>query len=188
MTGGRAAAAAGLVVRDARPDERAAVRELTLRAYDEYATAMAPAAWAGLSAAVRAALDSDDGAAERIVAVHDGTLVGSVFLYPPQASAYGDLAGRATSPELRLLAVAPEARGLGVGRALVDECVRRARRAGARELGLHTSATMRVAMRMYERMGFVRAPEHDFQPEGAEVVEGYRLPLGAADAPALGGG
>jgi len=32
-------------------------------------------------------------------------------------------------------------------------------------------------MRMYQRLGFVRAPEHDFQPEGAEVVEGYRLVL-----------
>ena len=30
---------------------------------------------------------------------------------------------------------------------------------------------------MYERMGFVRAPEHDFQPPGAERVTGYRLPL-----------
>jgi ribosomal protein S18 acetylase RimI-like enzyme len=48
---------------------------------------------------------------------------------------------------------------------------------GARELGLHTSASMRAAMRMYERMGFVRAPEYDFRPPGAELVEAYRLPL-----------
>ena len=67
--------------------------------------------------------------------------------------------------------------GLGVGHALVDECVRRARRAGAAELGLHTSESMRVARRMYERMGFERAPERDFRPGGAELVEGYRLRL-----------
>jgi ribosomal protein S18 acetylase RimI-like enzyme len=59
----------------------------------------------------------------------------------------------------------------------MDECVRRARAAGATELGLHTSRSMRVAMRMYERMGFVRAPEYDFQPPGAELVEAYRLTL-----------
>ncbi len=47
----------GVTVRDARPGERAAVRELTLTAYAEYAGVMAPAAWAPLDRAVRAALD-----------------------------------------------------------------------------------------------------------------------------------
>ena len=165
-----------LRVRDARADERDAVRALTLRAYAEYASIMAPASWAGLDGAVRAALASD-APAERIVAVRDGVLLGSVHLFPPATDAYGALAGRAPWPELRLLAVAPEVRGLGVARALVAECVRRARRSGARALGLHTSASMRVAMAMYERMGFERAPEHDFQPAGAELVQGYRLRL-----------
>jgi GNAT superfamily N-acetyltransferase len=168
-------------VRDAREDERDAIRALTLRAYAEYATVMAPEAWAGLERAVLTALASEE-RVERIVAERGGALVGSVLLYPPAADAYGGAVRRASWPELRLLAVAPEARGHGVGRALVDECVRRARRAGAAELGLHTSASMRVAMRMYERMGFVRAPEHDFRPDGAELVTAYRLPLG--DLPA----
>jgi ribosomal protein S18 acetylase RimI-like enzyme len=66
----------------------------------------------------------------------------------------------------------------------VDECVRRARRMGATDLGLHSSHSMRVAIEMYERMGFVRVPEHDFQPQGAELVRGYRLPLGNASEPA----
>ena len=170
------AAEGELEVRDARDDERDVVAALTLRAYAEYATVMAPAAWAGLAGAVRAALAAT-GDAERIVAVHAGRIVGSVLLYPPEVEAYGDLAKRASWPEVRLLAVAPEARGLGIGRALMDECVRRARRAGASALGLHTSASMRAAMALYERMGFVRSPEHDFQPPGAELVEGYRLPL-----------
>ena len=164
-----------VTVRDAHPTERDAVRDLTLCAYAEFATVMAPAAWAGLDRAVRSALASDDGRAERIVAERDGVIVGSVLLYPAAVDAYGGAVGPVGWPEVRLLAVAPEARGLGVGRLLMDECVRRARRAGATDLGLHTSASMRSAMRMYTRMGFERAPEHDFQPEGAEVVEGYRL-------------
>jgi GNAT superfamily N-acetyltransferase len=167
-------AAGDVRVRDARDDERDLVRELTLRAYAEYATTMEPAAWKGLEGAVRTALDSAGGA-ERIVAERGGAIVGSVFLYPPAADAYGGAVPRGSSPEVRLLAVAPEARGAGVGRALMDECVRRARLGGSTALGLHTSRSMRTAMRMYERMGFVRAPEHDFQPEGAEVVEAYRL-------------
>jgi GNAT superfamily N-acetyltransferase len=166
-----------VTVRDARGDERGAIRALTLRAYAELATVMEPEAWEELHGALRAALDGD-APAERIVAEHGGELVGSVHLFPPASDAYGGMVGEAPWPELRLLAVAPEARGHGVGRLLVDECIRRARAMGAAELGLHTSKSMRVAMGMYERMGFVRAPEHDFQPEGAELVQGYRLPLG----------
>jgi ribosomal protein S18 acetylase RimI-like enzyme len=64
-----------------------------------------------------------------------------------------------------------------VGEALVRACAERARAAGAAALGLHTSASMAAARRMYARLGFVRAPGADFRPGGAELVEAYRLPL-----------
>ncbi|WP_420128980.1 GNAT family N-acetyltransferase [Longimicrobium sp.] len=166
----------GLRIRDARPDERDAIRAITRQAYEQYASIMEPDAWAGLSGAIDAGLEAEG--ADRIVAERDGRLLGCVALFPPAADAYPGETGPASWPELRLLAVAPEARGQGVGQALVEECARRARRLGASELGLHTSRSMGAAMRMYRRMGFVRAPEHDFQPPGAELVEGYRLPLG----------
>ena len=165
-----------LNIRDARPDEHDAIAALTLRAYGEYATTMDPLAWHGLESAINAALTSSD-RIERIVAEDDGEILGSVLLFPPAMQAYAFSEERARAPELRLLAVAPEARGKGVGEALVNECIRRARAIGAHELGLHTSRSMRSAMRLYERMGFVRAPERDFHPPGTEVVEGYRLPL-----------
>jgi ribosomal protein S18 acetylase RimI-like enzyme len=163
-------------VRDARATERAAVRALTLDAYAEYARLMTPASWASLDGAVRDALDSA-WTAECVVAEVGGRLAGSVFLFPPGADAYAGLAAPPPVPEVRLLAVAPWARGAGVGEALVRECARRARAAGAAALGLHTSASMAAARRMYARLGFVRAPEADFRPRGAELVEGYRLPL-----------
>jgi GNAT superfamily N-acetyltransferase len=165
-----------LRVRDARGEDRDAVRALTLAAYGEYATVMAPPAWRGFDRAVRAALDTSE-EVERIVAERDGGIVGSVVLYRPAADAYGGMLERLRWPELRLLAVSPAERGRGVGRALVEECVRRARRMGATELGLHTSRSMRAAIHLYEEMGFERAPEHDFQPEGAERVTAYRLRL-----------
>jgi ribosomal protein S18 acetylase RimI-like enzyme len=167
-----------VAVRDARADERAVIRDLTLAAYAELASVMEPSAWAGLDGAVRAGLEAEGPEVERIVAERAGKVVGSVMLYHPSADAYGGLAKRVSWPELRLLAVSPAARGAGVGQALVDECVRRARAMGAAELGLHTSHSLRAAIRMYERMGFVRAPEFDFQPEGGELVTAYRLPLG----------
>ncbi len=163
-------------VRDARPEERDAVRDLTLAVYAEYATIMSPRGWETLDGAVRAALASD-APAERLVAVRDGLLVGSVMLFAPATDAYGGLTTGSPWPELRLLAVSPDARGLGVGATLLEECIRRARRSGAAVLGLHSSQSMRTAVGMYLRRGFVRAPEHDFQPEGAELVEAYRLAL-----------
>jgi predicted N-acetyltransferase YhbS len=176
--------AGALRIRDAREDEREAVRELTFASYGEYATLMEPDAWAALRQALVGALASRE-PAERIVAEREGRLVGSVMLYPRAADAYDGAVADAPWPELRLLAVSPDERGSGVGVALVKECLRRARLAGATEVGLHTSQTMRAAVRMYERLGFVRVPEHDFQPEGAELVTAYRLRLDDPELPTL---
>lgn len=171
-----ATAADEVRIRDARADERDAVHALTLRAYAEYGRIMEPAAWQLLAGAVLRALE-DPGDAQCIVAERNGTLAGSVFLFPPASSAYGELASPSSWPELRLLSVAPEARRGGIGELLAAECVRRARAAGAPALGLHSSRTMSAAIRMYERLGFERVPEMDFQVEGSELVEGYRLKL-----------
>jgi GNAT superfamily N-acetyltransferase len=78
---------------------------------------------------------------------------------------------------VRLLAVAPEARGQGIGTALMKECIRRARGLGAGCLNLHTTDMMQVAMGMYERMGFVRAPDLDFHPDPGIAIKAYRLNL-----------
>jgi ribosomal protein S18 acetylase RimI-like enzyme len=166
-----------LQIRDARTEERSTMRALTLAAYEEYATIMPLPAWVGLRGAIINALDTES-AAERIVALQDGVLVGSVMLFPPQTDAYGDMTGKASHPELRLLAVVHAARGQGVGRALTEACIARARQMGATELGLHTSDSLQAAIRLYERMGFTRAPDRDFQPApGTELVKGYRFAL-----------
>jgi len=164
-----------ITIRDARSDEWDAVRDLTLEAYSVYATIMGPDAWAGLDNAVRRALESDT--AQRIVADDHGTLIGSVMLFPASTAAYGEYTDALPVPELRLLAVPASARGRGIGRLLVEECIRRARLDSASALGLHTSKSMATARELYVRMGFERAPETDFFPPGAEHVEGYRLRL-----------
>lgn len=165
-----------LRLRDARADDRDTIAALTVRAYAEYEHLMDPPAWAALRDAVQASL-ADDAGVTRIVAERDGAIVGSVSLYEPEVRAYGDLASGSPWPEVRLVAVDHAARGTGVAPALVAECARRARRAGATVLGLHTSRSMRAAKRLYERIGFVRDPEHDFHPPGAELVEAYVLRL-----------
>jgi ribosomal protein S18 acetylase RimI-like enzyme len=79
--------------------------------------------------------------------------------------------------ELRLLAVDPSSRGRGVGRALVEECIFRAKTAHARAIVLSTQSSMKSALRIYSTLGFERAPELDWQtPDGRRML-GYRLDL-----------
>lgn len=60
--------------------------------------------------------------------------------------------------EILKLAVAPSAQGRGIGRALVDSCVNFARAQGAARITLLSSSRLGSALRLYERVGFRRAP------------------------------
>jgi GNAT superfamily N-acetyltransferase len=163
----------GLRLRDARPDELDRVALLLRDAYLEYEKFLPRDAWEYYLndiMNVRGRL----GAADLIVAELGGELAGSVTLYLKPSGEAGWPAGWAG---VRLLAVHPSCRGRGIGRALMDECIRRCRQRGIVTLGLHTTMMMEVARGMYERMGFVRIPEYDFRPRPETVVMAYRLDL-----------
>ncbi|GGL78603.1 N-acetyltransferase [Streptomyces fumigatiscleroticus] len=102
-------------------------------------------------------------AAEVLVAVeHDRVLGGVTFVPGPGPMA--DIAGPGEA-EIRMLAVDRAARGRGAGEALVRACVDRARAVpGCVRVVLSTQRTMRTAHRIYERLGFVRTPERDWNP------------------------
>jgi ribosomal protein S18 acetylase RimI-like enzyme len=89
-----------------------------------------------------------------IVAEAGGQLAGAVAYIPPGApkAVFFDPAW----PIIRMLVVDPACRGKGIGRALTDECLARARRDNANVIALHTSPVMTVALPMYQRMGFVK--------------------------------
>ncbi|MFB3820159.1 MAG: GNAT family N-acetyltransferase [Candidatus Methylomirabilales bacterium] len=167
----------GLRVRDAAPTDRDAIVTVTLSAYREYAALM-PEIWERYRQNILETLAAVEPAAQ-IVAEQDGRIVGTVLLYPA-GSLLADGEDRAATrvhPEVRLLAVAPAVRRRGIGRALMQECMRRARESGATVLTLHTTDLMRAATRLYERMGFRRSPELDFEPAPGVMVKGYYLPL-----------
>jgi predicted N-acetyltransferase YhbS len=169
----------GITIRESRPADRAAIEAITLAAYEQYAAVLPAPLWEAYRQNIVATL-ADATPATQIVAEEEGVLVGSVLLYPADADSGAPSRGKAmmlTWPEVRLLAVAPPARGSGAGRRLMEECIRRARASGATALTLHTTEMMHVAMQLYERMGFERAPDLDFSPAQGITVKGYRLAL-----------
>ena len=119
------------------------------------------------------------GPAAQIVAEDEGALLGAVLLFPAGAvmANPGDARHARVAGGAAPRAVAPAARGKGVARRLMDECIQRARAAGAPALTLHTADMMAVAMRLYERMGFARAPELDFRPAPGIPAKGYKRML-----------
>jgi GNAT superfamily N-acetyltransferase len=165
-------------IRDARPSDHDGILAVTLAAYEQYAAALTPPLWAMYRQNIQATL-ADVRPAAQIVAEEGGRLVGTVLLYPGGA-VMANRHGKSVTlewPEVRLLAVAPAARGKGVARRLMDECIQRARSTGASALTLHTADIMAVAVRLYERMGFARAPELDISPWPGIVAKGYKIPL-----------
>jgi GNAT superfamily N-acetyltransferase len=122
--------------------------------------------------------------AEVLVAVDGtGTLLGAVTYVPGPESALAEF-DDPDSAGIRMLAVAPAAQGQGVGRALVEVCVDRARAAGRREVLLHTTDWMTTAHRLYARLGFERDPSMDWpapEDEGDFWLRGFRLRLEQAE-------
>jgi GNAT superfamily N-acetyltransferase len=101
-----------------------------------------------------------------LVAVEDRRVVGTVTLYLGP----GSMQWRPGDAMFRFLAVDPAARGRGVGRALLQACLDRARAAGKRRMALHTTEWMATARAMYERAGFRREPEGDAQLPGVRII------------------
>jgi DNA-binding MarR family transcriptional regulator/GNAT superfamily N-acetyltransferase len=103
------------------------------------------------------------------IAERDGEIVGSVFLVRKSK----------TVARLRLLLVEPGARGLGIGKRFVDECVAFARRAGYRKITLWTQSELDAARTLYKRAGFqcVERDTHDSFGKKGLVAETWELRL-----------
>ena len=101
-------------------------------------------------------IDGFDPKRERCwIAERDGAIVGSAFLVKKSP----------TIAQLRMLYVEPDARGLGIGKRLVDECERFARDKGYKKIVLWTNSILHAARHIYEAAGYrlvAEEPHHSF--------------------------
>lgn len=159
-------------VRPAAPADHEAVATLTVAAYETLAGMP-------LGHYRSTLLDVAGRAAEADVLVaagQSGRILGAVTFVPGPHSAAAEF----TDPRaagIRFLAVHPEARGRGVGAALVAACIERARATGQSRLLLHSTRWMTAAMHLYERLGFCRAPGLDWEPEPGVELLGFAYEL-----------
>ncbi|RJQ80574.1 MarR family transcriptional regulator [Pseudonocardiaceae bacterium YIM PH 21723] len=122
---------------------------------------------------VAAYLDGTDRTQAGWIAEVNGEPVGSVFCMPT---------GDPGVAQLRLLLVEPSARGLGVGRRLVQACLDHARGSGCRSLELWTMSALAAAHRIYQQLGFELVREERENGFGPELTRQFwRLTFPGAD-------
>lgn len=160
-----------LLIRPFAVGDAARVAALTLAGFDRYGRIDGPYRQELADPSTRRA-----GATALLVAELAGEVVGTVtFVLPGDTEWFGR-----PEPEgdagFRVLAVAPEAEGRGVGRALVLACLDLAREHGCHRVAIVTMDWMGRARDMYERLGFVRRPDLDVRfPSGLGLVLTYDL-------------
>ncbi len=152
-----------LEIRGARESELAQIGDITVAAY-EAAGLLPPQS--NYASTLRDATTRF--AHSPILVAYDprlSRLLGSVTLCLYK-SPLAELTTSVDELEIRMLSVAPQAQGRGVGVALLQACVAQARQRGCARVVLYTQnmPTETSAMRLYERFGFRYVPERDWHP------------------------
>ena len=160
----------GVNVRDARPEEFAAIGDLRVAAYRADGFLSGTSSYEPTLRAL-----GTDGTGEILVAVDDGRILGTVMLMPWP---HGNVVHSPDEAEIRALAVAKQARGSGIGRALVAAVIQRAVARDIRRLLLLTHPDMRAAQRLYDEAGFCRLPDLDWQPGSGATLLAFSRNLG----------
>jgi ribosomal protein S18 acetylase RimI-like enzyme len=162
-----------VTVRRARDDEFEAAGELVVAAYRTHPDIENSEGYLAHVRDVRGRASETD----VLVALDArGRLVGCVSYVRDHTSTFAEVE-QPGEAGFRMLGVAAAARGQGVGRALVDACLARARSSGRTGVVIVTAPSWADAQRLYERVGFRRAPDRDFEPVPGISLWAYVLAL-----------
>jgi len=140
-----------MIVRDAEPADRDAIRALVTETLAEFGLPIEPT---GIDADLDdiTASYQDRGGAFRVVEDDAATIVGCAGLYPLDAKRV----------ELRKMYFRPDARGRGLARDLLIDLIERARSGGFERVELETASNLTAAIRLYQGFGFIEShgPKH----------------------------
>ncbi|HEY0447652.1 GNAT family N-acetyltransferase [Actinophytocola sp.] len=161
-------------VREAHPGEHDEIRALLTTAYGQYVGEV-PAALFEHYVHDLTDLDHAAGRATTLVALDDDRVVGTARFYP--AGKVEEVPLPADWAWVRAVAVHPSLRRGGVARALMAHCTGLAATPGTAALSLHTFAFMAGAVRLYEQLGYRRAPEWDISVSEHYAVGGDLVAL-----------
>ena len=144
-------------IREVRSEEHEEAGRVTRLAYAEFGAE----GWSDDYAQRLADIGARADRTTVLVAVEDDRVLGTVTLELELRLEGGHPRPplRPGEAHVRMLGVAPDTRGRGVGRALMEACIARARDAGKTFLSLHTTEEMTAAMGMYASIGFRRMPD-----------------------------
>ncbi|HEY2506199.1 MAG TPA: GNAT family N-acetyltransferase [Streptosporangiaceae bacterium] len=184
-----------MLIRDANPDELAEIGAIRVAAYladgflsgsdDGYGPHLRDLGADGVDPVLVAVDDGVDAAGEAVGPANAAgkaaarpagpALLGTVMLQVwPRA---GEIVRGPDEAEIRALAVRPEARGAGVGKALVAAVIARAAGVGVRHLVLCSQTEMKTAHHLYEEAGFARLPDRDWEPVPGVMLLAFGLEL-----------
>ncbi|MGR6742842.1 GNAT family N-acetyltransferase [Microbacterium sp. F1-18] len=198
--------ATALTIRLVRTEEFARAGELTARAYrhsygelsEHYLASLRDVATRVQSGDVWVAVDGGGRADAAADTAAEGDILGTVWVARPNRPLAG--IARPGETDFRQLAVAPEARGRGVGEALARHVIELARERGSHRVVMNSGPEMTAAHALYAKLGFSRLPEREgrIEVEPGRFVElrafGYDLepepsaPTGTASTGTPAGG
>lgn len=170
-----------ILVRQAvTPEEQAEAGRVTEEAYREFAHKFESREWEDYAKTLPEVQSRIEQGILLLAIDSQGRVVGTVTFYPEPAPA--STHWRPDDATMRFLAVRPSHRNQGVARALVQECIERARALGKNRLALQTTTHMTGAIEMYRRSGFLRDIYGD-QTWGSFLLLGFALVLDGRTPP-----
>lgn len=147
-----------LKYREANADDLEGLRQLGKISYAEFSDVLSPENWKTLSTI----LESEENVLNLIeiskifICEIDSDIIGMIYFIPkgnPTELYESDWC------YIRFLGVDPKYRGFGIGKELVNSCLRYAKKSGEKTIALHTSEFMNPARIMYEKIGFEKIKE-----------------------------